>query len=468
MSKESSKSTSTGASNSTRRTSQPLDNMPKLTTNEFESGFDDITNSVPIVGEAETTKGATANTSTVHFPGSETQQSYIAFKKALGDDTDTTIQGGGIDGQDEEDHNLTVDTYREQESSVAPMSEAVEEIKYHQKQEMVLTLPVSQKSGAKSLDSGDPIKNSVDVIIRESEQKNTIINKLEMELATCQHHESELQKEVDHLREENEKLEHQLIDQEKETERTREDHEKEIASLESQLKVKKDEVKVAKSQLAVVEKKNEEEKQKLMDAIKVLKDQQNELESTVSKLQDDRKKKEIESRELILSLKEKLNEKQVLENERFKELCVTQVKLAQAEANISRQRELLKDKDLVLAQENKEKLECENQQLKKQNESSQSKLKELEDKLKEQSSSTNLPFQQQSSETESTASASSLKLTTGTQNSQTESGAPSRATSAETAGTETETNAHFNLADDNDSTLDLSKLQNTAQDNDTI
>ena len=172
MSKESSKSTSTGASNSTRRTSQPLDNMPKLTTNEFESGFDDTTNSVPIVGEAETTKGATATTSTVYFPDSETQQSYIAFKKALGDDTDTTIQGGGIDGQDEEDHNLTVDTYREQES---PISEAVEEIKCHQKQEMVLT--ASQKSGAKSVDSGarDPIKNSVDVIIRESERKNTII-----------------------------------------------------------------------------------------------------------------------------------------------------------------------------------------------------------------------------------------------------------------------------------------------------
>ncbi len=161
MSKERSKSTSTAASNSTRRTSQPLDDVPKLLTNDQESGYGDLTNSVPIVGEAETTKGAGSTASAVNFPGSETQQTYIVFKKALGDDTDTTIHGGRIDGQYEEDRNLTVDAYREQES---PISEAVEEIKCHQKQEMVLTLPASQKSGAKYLDSGDPIKNSVDVI----------------------------------------------------------------------------------------------------------------------------------------------------------------------------------------------------------------------------------------------------------------------------------------------------------------
>ncbi len=237
MSKESSKSTSTGASNSTRRTSQPLDDVSKLLTNDQESGYGDLTNSIPIVGEAETTKGAGSTASA------------------------------------------------EQES---PISEAVEEIKCHQKQEMVLTLPASQKSGAKYLDSGDPIKNSVDVIVRESERKNTIIKSLEVELATCKHHESELQEEVNYLREENEKLEYQLIDKQEETNRTREDHENEIASLESQLKVKEDEVKVAKSQLAVVEKKNEDEKQKLIDSNKTLEDQRNELESTVSKLQEER------------------------------------------------------------------------------------------------------------------------------------------------------------------------------------
>ncbi len=189
----------------------------------------------------------------------------------------------------------------------------------------------------------------------------------------------------------------------------------------------------------------------------------------------------MESRESILSLKEKLNEQQVLEAERFMKLCDTKVKLAQAEAEISRQRELLKHKDYVLERENTKKLECEKQQLKQQHESSQTKLKKLKDenrKLKERLSSTNLPeFQQQSSETESTASASSLRPSTGTQNSLTESGAPSRSTSRDIepmAGTEIEANedtqpgeAHFKLADDNDSTLDLSKLKDSTLDKDT-
>ncbi len=149
------------------------------------------------------------------------------------------------------------------------------------------------------------------------------------------------------------------------------------------------------------------------------------------------------------------------------------MKLANAEAKIAKQETLLQHKDLVLERENKKKLECENHQLKQQHETELKELKDENTKLKEtieRSSSTNLPeFQQQSSETESTASASSLKPSTGTQNSLTESGAPSRSTSRDIepmAGTETEANgdtqpgeAHFKLADDNDSTLDLSKLQ---------
>ncbi len=133
-----------------------------------------------------------------------------------------------------------------------------------------------------------------------------------MELATCKHHESELLEEVHHLQEENEKLEHQLIDKEDETNRTREDHQNEISILKSQLRANIDEVKNAKSQLAIAEKQNEEKKQKLMDKIKTLEDQRIELESTVNKLQDDHKKKDFESKESILALKNQLNDQQAL------------------------------------------------------------------------------------------------------------------------------------------------------------
>ena len=329
--------------------------LKQLHESKQEFGFDgDMTNSVPIVEEAETTKGG-FQASAVNFP-----------------DTDTTVQGGGLDGQDKD---LTVDTFREQEESI---SEAIEEVKCHQKQEMVLTLPASQKSGAKSLDSGDPIKTSIDIILHENKRKNTLITNLKVELATFQYHDSKLQEEVAHLREEHEKLEHQLIDKEEETNRTREDYQNEIAILESLLKGNIHEVKKAKMQLSIAEKQNQDEKQKLEDRIKTFEDQRLELESTVSKLQNDHKKKDIKSKELIVSLKETLNDQQALENKRFKELCDTQVKLAQAVAEIAKQEALLKDKDLALVRENQKKLESENQQLKQQHISSQTKIEDEE------------------------------------------------------------------------------------------
>ena len=418
---------------------QQLKQQHESSQTKRESGFD-VTNSGPVVGEAETTKEAGSKT---HFPDSQTQQSYIV---SLGDDTDTTIQGGEIDEQDEEDHNLT---YREQET----IPEAVEEIKSHQQQEMLLTTS-NQKSGAKSLDSGDPIKNSVGMVFRESERKNTMTK---VDLATCKHHESKLQEEVDHLREEHEKLEHQLIDKEKETDRTRKDHQKEIAMFASLLQVNIHEVEKAKMQLANAEKQNEEEKQKLMEKIKAFelesestvsklqdnqkktdlesketnqtrKDDQNEiailesqlqgniqeikkakiqlanaekqnvyvklklmyqikaledqgleLKSTVIKLQDDQHKKDIESKEFILVLKTQLNDQQALKNKRFEELCDTRVKLAVMETEFAKLKALLKDKELDLAQENQKKLESENQLLKQRHESFQANLKEIED-----------------------------------------------------------------------------------------
>ena len=100
----------------------------------------------------------------------------------------------------------------------------------------------SQKPGAESSGERDPTKRAVDQIVRESERKNTIINELECELATCKHHESELEEEVSNLRQENERLEHQLQDKQKENERTRADYQQQIGNLESQLKIKSDEV----------------------------------------------------------------------------------------------------------------------------------------------------------------------------------------------------------------------------------
>ncbi len=230
--------------------------------------------------------------STVGEMGTTKETASDSDQTPVGDDTDINIQSSEVNRQDEDDHNLSVDTHEEE--SVTPEQ---------------LVLSSSQKSGAKSLHKGDSIKNVV------------------VELATYRLNESELQEKVDHLREENEKLEHQLIDKQEETNRTREDHKKKIASLESQRIVKEDEVKVAKSQLAVVEKKNEDEKQKLRDSIKTLEYHGKALKSTVSKLQDDRKTKEFERMESIISLREKLYRR---ENEQFKKLCDTQAKLVQA------------------------------------------------------------------------------------------------------------------------------------------
>ena len=136
MSKESSKSTSTGASNSTRRTSQPLDDMPKLVTNEQESGFGgDMTNPSEIAGETETGQGGAASGSDtwavvpVPSPGAQTK---IAYQNVMGQDT--AIQGGEIPTEDQGtnrenrtyingDGNLTVVSLNETEG-VVPVLEA--------------------------------------------------------------------------------------------------------------------------------------------------------------------------------------------------------------------------------------------------------------------------------------------------------------------------------------------------------
>ncbi len=233
MSNTSSKSTSSEASDYQRRKSrsQPLD---ELHLPASESGIgEEMTSST--VGEMGTTK------ETASIVNSDSDQTPV-FR--IVDDTDI-IQSSEVNRQDEEeDHNLAVDTHEEE--SVTPEQ---------------LVLSSSQKSG------GDSIKS------------------LEVGLATYRLNESELQEEVDHLREENEKLEHQLIDKEKENQKK----------------------------------------------IGMLLDQQSKLKSTVTMLQYDHRTEELERREFILSLKKKLNEKNGLEIKQSMELCNTQVKLAKAE-----------------------------------------------------------------------------------------------------------------------------------------
>ena len=289
MSKESSKSTSTGASNSTRRTSQPLDDVPKLLTNDQEeSGFSgDVTNPSAVVGETETGLGAESGSDTwVHVP-SAGSQTYAAFQNVMGQDT--AIQGGKVLTEDRVpivegrtymngDGNLTVVSLNETEG-VVPVLEAAsvngqQEMVFSSNQQPLLGEPQAQGTGI------DAIPNHLDAIRLESEQKNAELMKVKKELAESKRNESQLKEEVDkltqlkeevdkltkeieELKKEKENLEHELHRKEEETKKTKQEQQEHILKLEIELQKMEAKVECVKKRLAAVEKESDVETTKL-------------------------------------------------------------------------------------------------------------------------------------------------------------------------------------------------------------
>ncbi len=288
MSKESSKSTSTGASNSTRRTSQPLDDVPKLLTNEQEeSGFGDLTNPSAVVGETETGLGGAASGSDflVHVPSPGSQM--YAFQNVIRQDT--AIQGGEISTEDRGpnveghtymngDGNLTVVSLNETEG-VVPVLEAAsvngqQEMVFSSNQQPLLGEPQAQGTGI------DAIPNHLDAIRLESEQKNAELMKVKKELAESKRNESQLKEEVDkltqlkeevdkltkeieELKKEKENLEHELHRKEEETKKTKQEQQEHILKLEIELQKMEAKVECVKKRLAAVEKESDVETTKL-------------------------------------------------------------------------------------------------------------------------------------------------------------------------------------------------------------
>ena len=503
MSKENSKS---GASNSTRR---KFEHLTK------ESGFDgDVTNPSAIVGETETGVGGAGSGLDFLVPvPSSGSQTYAAFQNVMGQDT--AIQGGEIPTEDQEtngeDHahidgseNLTVVT-----EGVVPVLEAVSA---NGQQEMVLASNQQNIAGEPQAQATDIdlTPGYLDAVRREHERKNAELKKVKKELAECKLNESQLKEEVDkltkeieELRKEKENLEQELHRKEEETKKTKEQQQQHIMELEMELQKMEAKVESFRNRLAEAEKESGVEKKKLEEYIETLENERNDLKSTVTKLQVDQQNNYIKSQTKIFALKDELHKKKDEEIERTTKLHELELKYSQAEtkiANQKRQIEKNEHKEQLQIEKNKhiQQLQCEKdssqaqvQRLQRENDSSQAHIQQLLSQIKKEKSiegATNEPkssqttptlvdpppscIDHQTSETESSASLSSLRPSTGTQNSLTEStGAPSRSTSRDieqsTDSVETKTNGntqpgevHFKLANDNDSTLDLSKLQN--------
>ncbi len=496
MSKESSKSISTGTSNSTRRTSQPLDDVPKLLTNDQEeSGFSgDVTNPSAVVGETETGLGAESGSDTwVHVP-SAGSQTYAAFQNVMGQDT--AIQGGKVLTEDRVpivegrtymngDGNLTVVSLNETEG-VVPVLEAAS---VNGQQEMVLASNPQNVLGdpqAQGTDN-DAIPNHLDAIRLESERKNAELKKVKKELAKSKLNESQLKEEVDklmkeieELRKQKKSLEQQLHQKEEETKKTKEEQQQHIMELEIELQKMEAKVESVRKRLAEAEKESGVEKKNLEEYIETLENERKDLKSTVTKLQVDQQNSYIESQKKIFGLKDELNKKKDEEIARIKTLCELELKYSRAETTISNQkRQIEKNEHKEQLQREKDSSQAQIQQLLNQ----VKKLKSFEEATNEPKSSQTSPtlvdppplcMDHQTSRTESSASTSSLRHSTGTQNSLTESTeAPSRSTSEQDTGiTKNEANgdippggAGFTISD---STFDLPKLQDTAQDKDSI
>ncbi len=367
MSKETSNSLSTGASSlpGSPRTTQPLDDVPKLALAEHltkESGFGgEMTNPSPIAPEpqAAAIPGLTDG-ATVHIPRPAISKQTLQVLQNARDDSSysQSASGSASNSNSSEscnnDENFPVVVLKDNSTTI-PVSEA-SSIGTSRQEELVL--PSSQD----------------DLSLRETERKSEAERnaQLKKELEESRLSETQLKEkikklvaEIDKLRKENADLEKKLLEKVTEAKQTEDELVLHIAKLESKLKSKEVEVENIKKRLADVEKQNEAEIKQLRENIKkqsknlreieehkknlkTLEEENKILKSTVDQLHHDQKKVELENREKILTLKEELNKKKNEEAERTKELAAAQIEIANQKTEIANQKTQLVEQKMEM------------------------------------------------------------------------------------------------------------------------